>query len=619
MGAAFSKGGKVKQNGTDAVLDESLDNFNKTSTLPASFRKTDVDVTKSGTLPRGGVDLNRSTSFSKRFRKSITKLVGHKEVGENATESQLPTETSSVVLGQEECKQNELAKEEVDCKQETPRRELDPKVVQKRARAQFFQELYTSSPQPPSIPKPPRSRNIPSPLEKVEPDADIAVPATIGTPVVKLIEKHEEAIEKQHEQIETNKSINIPESENKSAENTEKVYDVISEPMNKDDGSCERDKQVEAIKQEEVSVVKEEINLREETILKEETSMLQSTTDAASNDIKIEQENYSVKIEENISSYETESIAVTSEHVETCASVEITKELIGDTLYDAANNIKVETLEDQEVIESNESGNISSYETESIAVTSEHVETCASVEITKELIGDTLYDAANNIKVETLEDQEVIESNESGNNGIKEPVADECDEFERKIKIEINEREETADMIEETEVEDETEEPNNVEQETTKDDSKHVSDDSCQVNNEISSQEEEDKMIDQSNSYNSQQEIGDKNVTEQNSLESINHNDEMKQTMTGPDTIGITSVTGESDLTIDTAIVDSAAKSPEIRSEGGSEGGVSTDEGIVASDDEENKPDFEKVEDLGAKENKSSEEVSEKMDPENAL
>merc|ERR1719186_447996 len=69
---------------------------------------------------------------------------------------------------------------------------------------------------------------------------------------------------------------------------------------------------------------------------------------AASNDTKIEQENSTMNIEENISSYETESIAVTSltsENVETFSNVEITKEQAGDALYEATNDNEAELLE----------------------------------------------------------------------------------------------------------------------------------------------------------------------------------------------------------------------------------------------------------------------------------
>eukprot|EP00092_Neocalanus_flemingeri_P000912 GFUD01000970.1.p1 GENE.GFUD01000970.1~~GFUD01000970.1.p1 ORF type:complete len:697 (+),score=241.88 GFUD01000970.1:190-2280(+) len=696
MGAKFSKGGKVKQNGTDAALDESLDTFNKTSTLPASFRKKDDEVTKSGTLPRGGANLDRSTSFSKRFRKSVTKLVGQKEVIENASESQGPTEPSSVVLGQEECngKLKDVAEEEVDSKQETPRREVrevDSKTAQKRARAQFFQELYTSKEQA-HIPKPPRSRNIPSPLQKVDVDADLIVPAAIGTPVVKLIEKHEEAIEKQQEHNETNNSINSQESEIRENEKKMEDSDVSFEVINKDDAVCVSDKQVEEIKQEEVSVVREEITLREETILKEDISMTQSVTAEASHDTRFEQEHSAVNFEENVSSYETESINVTSlssETVETFSNVEITKEQIGDAVcasFQQVEEIKQEeesvvteeiTLKEETVLKEeismtqsmtmaasndtrieqenstvNFEENISCYETESIDVTSlssENVETFSNVDNTKEQAGDASNDATNDSNEGLLNEEAVIETNDSDDNGWNEPEVNV--ELERKFEIELNETEKIVENSEDIE--------NKSEHETemTKDNGDHAAYDSCQVNKEILSQDMEEKMIDPITSCNSQQEIRDEDFTKPDSLESINQNDEINPTVTEKEEIIESTGTGKSDLVNDTVIVDSGANGLRdvlrlgegseggfstdeksdlvndsvsvdsgakglrdvLRFEEGSEGGCSTDEGIAASDDEENKHDFHKVDNLEAKENKSSEQMSEQNEPENML
>jgi len=65
MGAKQSKGGKVKQNGTETPGDEGLDTFDKTSTLPASFKAKDDETTKCGTLPREGVALDRNTSSAR--------------------------------------------------------------------------------------------------------------------------------------------------------------------------------------------------------------------------------------------------------------------------------------------------------------------------------------------------------------------------------------------------------------------------------------------------------------------------------------------------------------------------------------------------------------------------
>jgi len=193
MGTKFSKAGKGAKYG-DNLVDESADTFDKTSTLPASFKKKDEEVTKAETLPRGNLD--RSTSFSKRFRKSMTKLVGHKKVSENA---KLSTEHNDVNGGLEELGEQEKSDVEVkvipDVVEVPEVVEDDLKTTQMKARAQFFEDMYNSK-EPVIIPKPPRS-NIPSPIEQIneedEEDDTVSV-SVIGTPVVKLNENHQEVI-----------------------------------------------------------------------------------------------------------------------------------------------------------------------------------------------------------------------------------------------------------------------------------------------------------------------------------------------------------------------------------------------------------------------------------------
>jgi len=203
MGTKFSKAGKGAKYG-DNLVDESADTFDKTSTLPASFKKKDEEVTKAETLPRGNLD--RSTSFSKRFRKSMTKLVGHKKVSENA---KLSTEHNDVNGGLEELGEQEKTDIEVkvipDVVEAPEVVEDDLKTAQMKARAQFFEDMYNSK-EPVIIPKPPRS-NIPSPIEQIneedEEDDTVSV-SVIGTPVVKLNENHQEVIGIEQESPEQN-------------------------------------------------------------------------------------------------------------------------------------------------------------------------------------------------------------------------------------------------------------------------------------------------------------------------------------------------------------------------------------------------------------------------------
>ena len=194
MGAKQSKGGKVKQNGNEpAGAEDGLDTFDKTSTLPATFRAKDDEMTKSGTLPREGVaGLDRNTSFSKRFRKSVSKLVGHKAKQEGCTDSP-KTEDGADTKDEKNGDLNKTNENESSVK--SP---IDHKLAQKIARAKFFQELYST---PTNVPKPPRSRNGFSPHENGISDDDPDNKSNNATPVVKLIEKHQEAIEKHQEEI----------------------------------------------------------------------------------------------------------------------------------------------------------------------------------------------------------------------------------------------------------------------------------------------------------------------------------------------------------------------------------------------------------------------------------
>jgi len=193
MGAKQSKGGKVKQNGTETAGDgDGLDTFDKTSTLPATFRSKDDELTKSGTLPREGVALDRNTSFSKRFRKSVSKLVGHKGKEEGCTDS--PKTEDNLETKNEKNADLNKSNDEKDSSAKSP---IDPKLAQKIARARFFQDLYST---PTNVPKPPRSRNGFSPHDNGV-TADDDVDKANATPVVKLIERHQEAIEKHQEEI----------------------------------------------------------------------------------------------------------------------------------------------------------------------------------------------------------------------------------------------------------------------------------------------------------------------------------------------------------------------------------------------------------------------------------
>jgi len=70
MGTKLSKGGKHKE-AEDVLQVENATTFDKTSTLPASFKNKTTGENKADSLPRNaGTKLQRNASFSKRLRKS---------------------------------------------------------------------------------------------------------------------------------------------------------------------------------------------------------------------------------------------------------------------------------------------------------------------------------------------------------------------------------------------------------------------------------------------------------------------------------------------------------------------------------------------------------------------
>lgn len=260
MGAKQSKGGKVSQNGqTEAAENsEGLDTFNKTSTLPATFRNgKEDDVTKTGTLPREGVaNLDRNTSFSKRFRKSVSKLIGN---GDKDPKTDLSPQKESKADVTDNGESSSPKKENTP-RARGPMSPVDHKIAQKMARAKFFQELYTT---PTNVPKPPRSHNVSMDNGSVEGDDGKT------TPVVKLIEKHTEAIEKHQEDIRA--SMGSP--------------DVLQERLDSFRKSkvIENSEKMESMKKEEMraTVTKTESSFKEESnVMATETSITKSASES---------------------------------------------------------------------------------------------------------------------------------------------------------------------------------------------------------------------------------------------------------------------------------------------------------------------------------------------------
>jgi len=165
MGAKHSKGKK------DDLGDESqIDCVDKNSTLPASakvgglHKEEEVsapELSKSGTLP---ANLSHSTSFSKRFRNSCRSwakengLVKEKKGAVNGsidTSKEEPKE-NGVVVGKENGIAGDSLPDDIPDGKETKKQEVEEKevkkgnvkVVQMRARAKFFEEMYNTPEKP---------------------------------------------------------------------------------------------------------------------------------------------------------------------------------------------------------------------------------------------------------------------------------------------------------------------------------------------------------------------------------------------------------------------------------------------------------------------------------------
>jgi len=222
MGAKNSKVKKGEKKGA-AAGDESSDQVDKTATLPASFKKKEVETGgKTETLPR---NLNRSTSFTNSCRNWAKKKGLVKDKSPNSKdENETPTKTS-----QEEVKENGTRKSETK-EVITP---VVAKLAQKKARAQFFEDMYNSSgisvssSLTPEKPKRLCDMNLPSP--RIGPGSP-----TMDKPKVEQIVEMIEEKEKLNRSIDSEANSSL----NRSMEAPAKEVVVVpAEEANNDNGS----------------------------------------------------------------------------------------------------------------------------------------------------------------------------------------------------------------------------------------------------------------------------------------------------------------------------------------------------------------------------------------------
>jgi len=243
MGA---KNSKVKKKGAAAEeADESPDQVDKTATLPASFKKKEVETGgKTETLPR---NLNRSTSFTNSCR-NWAKKKGL--VKDKSPKDETPTKTN-----EDDVKENGTRKSETK-ETITP---VVAKLAQKKARAQFFEDMYNSSGMSvsssltPEKPKRLCDMNLPSP--RIGPGS----PAMDKPKVEQIVEMIEEK-EKLNRSIdsEANSSLNRSmEAEPKKEAVVVPVKEVVMETTKETDNDAVSPK--EEISEEANIEVKEDL------------------------------------------------------------------------------------------------------------------------------------------------------------------------------------------------------------------------------------------------------------------------------------------------------------------------------------------------------------------------
>ena len=392
MGAKQSKGGKVKQNGTETAADEGgLDTFDKTSTLPATFKPKDDETTKCGTLPREGVALDRNTSFSKRFRKSVSKLVGHKGKQEGCTDS---PKTDDNLENKDENNANlNNTKDEKDSTVKSP---IDPKLAQKIARAKFFQDLYST---PTNVPKPPRSRNGFSPQENGVSEDDV----DRTTPVVKLIEKHQEAIEKHQEEIRSSMgSPDILKGRMDSFRKSKLVENNETFAVEKESTMIEETKQ--EVRQEESSFKKVEENISQSVSEQKHSVTEQSQVSQSEASVVIKEESSSVlKQEESHAMKEEITIKSESNLVQESSTL----------IETVSEEKKEETFESMQVTEEFSSVQVSGQEESEVQM--ETSEIISQTSENKESVGEILDSPSEEKK--SGEDNDITDDSDSEHGG----------------------------------------------------------------------------------------------------------------------------------------------------------------------------------------------------------
>jgi len=273
MGA---KNSKVKKGGAGEGPADTVD---KTATLPASFRQKEEAAMKTETLPR---NLNRSTSFTESCRNWAKKkgLVKDKNGIESKTEiiekeiESKPTENGNGTT---------LEIKEVAVTPSIENNKAVTKLAQKKARAQFFEDMYNSSglsvssALTPEKPKRLCDMNLPSP--RIGP----------GSPQTEKLEGKVELLAKQIEEKEKlNKSLEEEVSSLNKSIDSEVVTNVVEEKSVVEIGTMETtSEKISEHKQEileHTSISKQEIEVTKKEVI-EQTSTSEQVIEVTNKEV----------------------------------------------------------------------------------------------------------------------------------------------------------------------------------------------------------------------------------------------------------------------------------------------------------------------------------------------
>merc|ERR1712045_1065295 len=285
----------------------------------------------------------------------------------------------------------------------------------KIARAKFFQDLYST---PTNVPKPPRSRNGFSPQQDglAEDDVDRA---NSTTPVVKLIEKHQEAIEKHREEIRSSMgSPDILKGRMDSFRKSKLVENNETHAVEKESTKIEETKQ--EVREEESSSSFKKVENISQSISEQKHSVTEVSSEVVSQvteQSQVSQSQASVLVtEESTSVLKQEESRAMKEEITIKSESNLVQESSSTLMETLSEEKKEETFESMQVTEEFSSVQVSGQEESEF-----HIETKATSEIisqsseNKESVGETLDSGSQEKK--SGEDNDITDDSDAEHDG----------------------------------------------------------------------------------------------------------------------------------------------------------------------------------------------------------